>query len=248
MRRRRARRSTASLLLALAALLPTSASAQTLEEILARHVAARGGAERIAAITSLRMTGKARGRRGRELLLVREIARPGRIRLEFTSDGMTGVFAFDGEQGWQISPFDGELEPRAMDPQNELLAAYHAEIGGPLVDAQSKGHRLELAGRASVDGRDAWKLELTPEHGGVRHLYLDAESYLQVRTETTREIRGRQLGLQASFGDYRETAGVLFPHVIEIGVERRPRSLKIVVESVEVNPQIDETRFRAPWN
>ena len=48
------------------------------------------------------------------------------------------------------------------------------------------------------------------------------------------------------FADYRETSGVKFSRSIEVGVPGRPRRLHITVETVEVNPSIDEARFRMP--
>ena len=47
-------------------------------------------------------------------------------------------------------------------------------------------------------------------------------------------------------GDYRPTNGVMFPRSIEMGVVGRPRRLRITVETVDVNPSIDEARFRMP--
>jgi hypothetical protein len=107
--------------LAVASLVPVMASAQTVDEIVAKHLAARGGAGRIAAIESLRMTAKARAEGGREAVVVREVKRPGRIRLEFTAQGVTGVYAYDGERGWRVSPFDGELEPEPMPPESTAI-------------------------------------------------------------------------------------------------------------------------------
>jgi hypothetical protein len=66
--------------LAVAGLVPAIAGAQTVDAIVAKHLAARGGAERIAAIESLRMTAKARAQGGREAVVIREIKRPDRIR------------------------------------------------------------------------------------------------------------------------------------------------------------------------
>jgi hypothetical protein len=232
--------------LALASLVPAIASAQTVDEIVAKHLAARGGAGRIAAIESLRMTAKARAEGGREAILVREVKRPDRIRLEFTAQGVTGVYAYDGERGWRVSPFDGELGPRPMPPESTGSAIEFSDIGGPLVDWKAKGHRVELAGRESLEGREAWKLKVTLKNGDIRYLYLDAQSFLHVRTEATRNVAARQIATETTFGDYRETAGVLFPRAVEIGVKGRPSRLRILVGSVEVNPVLDDARFRMP--
>jgi hypothetical protein len=225
---------------------PAIAGAQTVDEIVAKHLAARGGAEKIAAIESLRMSAKATAPGGREAVLTREIKRPGRIRVEFTSQGVTGVYACDGERGWRVSPFDGQLEPGPMPPDSVRSAIEWSDIGGPLVDWKAKGHRVELVGRESLQGGEAWKLKVTLKSGDVRYLYLDARSFQHVRTEAERSLAGRPVETETTLGDYRETAGVLFPHAIEIGVKGRPGRLRIQVLTVEVNPALDDERFRMP--
>jgi hypothetical protein len=232
--------------LVVASLLPAAGAAQTVDDIVARHLAARGGAARIEAVESLRMTGKARGPEGREALVVREIKRPARIRTEFTFQGLTGVYACDGERGWQVSPLDGEMEPRPIPPESAQLALEQADIGGPLLGWKEKGHAVELIGRVAQGGREAWKLKLTPKGGSARHLYLDAQSYLLVRTESPRKLAGRMVEAETTFADYREVGGLQLAHSIEIGIKGRPRRISVVVEKVEIDPALDDARFRMP--
>jgi hypothetical protein len=234
------------LVLVAAGLVPAIAGAQTVDDVVAKHLLARGGASRIAAIESLRMTAKARAEGGREAVVVREVQRPGRLRLEFTAQGVTGVYAWDGERGWRVSPFDEAFEPQPMTAEGARQAIESSEIGGPLVDWKAKGHRVELAGREPLQGGEAWKLKVTSKDGDVRYLYLDAQTFLHVRTEATRRVGGRPIEVETTFGDYRETAGVLFPHAVEVGVRDRPARLRILVQKVEVNPALDDARFRMP--
>ena len=49
-----------------------------------------------------------------------------------------------------------------------------------------------------------------------------------------------------TFGDYREMAGVLIAHSIEISVKGRPRRIRVVVEKIEIDPALDDARFRMP--
>jgi len=235
-----------SAFIVVASLLPATAATQTVDEIVARHLAARGGAARIEAIQSLRMTGKARASGGREALVVREIKRPGRVRTEFTVQGLTGVYACDGERGWQVSPFDSEMEPRPMPPEAARLALEQADIGGLLLGWKEKGHAVELVGRASEGGRETWNLKVTPKGGTARHLYLDAQTYLLVRSESPREVAGRTIEAVTTFADYREVGGLRFAHSIEIGIKGRPRRVSVVVEKVEIDPVLDDARFRMP--
>lgn len=67
-----------------------------------------------------------------------------------------------------------------------------------------------------------------------------------MRTEATRTVTGRSVETVTAFSDYRVTAGVLFPHAVEIGIKGRPGRLRIQVQAVEVNPALDDARFRMP--
>jgi len=238
-------RSAARCLVAAGALLSgAGVRGQTLDEIVARHVAARGGREALAAVRSLRMTGHAIAGPGREAIVRREIARPGRIRTEFVFQGTTGVYVWDGSSGWCVSPLDGILEPQPLSEEAAALSAEQADIDGPLVDWKAKGHKVELVGDIPLSGGAAHELKLTLTTGSVRELWVDAATGLIVKTASTRKLRGHVMELETTYGDYRETGGVRFARSIETGARGRPQRLRIVVESVEVNPRLDDTRFR----
>jgi hypothetical protein len=233
------------LLLAIAALLAAAtAPAQTLDQIVARHVQARGGKEALAAIRTLRMTGRASAGPGRQAIVRREVARPGRIRTEFVFQGTTGVYVWDGSSGWRVSPLDGGLDAEPLSEEAAAFSAEQADFEGPLVDWKAKGHQVELVGSATLPGGAAHELRVTLGSGVVRQLWVDAGSGLVVKSGSRRRVRGRELEFETSYGDYRESGGVRFPHSIETGVRSRPRRLKIVVESVEVNPPLDDARFK----
>jgi hypothetical protein len=219
---------------------------QTVDEIVARNVAARGGRAALASVKSLRMTGKATAGAGREAIVRREIARPGRIRTEFVFQGTTGVYAWDGTSGWQISPLDGQFDPQPMSDTAAAVSAEQADLDGPLVDWKAKGHEVRLVGTAALAGGKAYELELTPKSGAARRVFVDAASGLVVRTSSLRKVRGHEVVFEVAYGDYRETGGVMFARAIEIGIRDRPERLRIRVENVELNPALEESRFAAP--
>jgi outer membrane lipoprotein-sorting protein len=102
---------------------------------------------------------------------------------------------------------------------------------------------VELAGRELVGGRDAYKLKVTLNSGVTRYDYIDVKTHYLVRTDTTRQFRGRSVQVETTFGDHKKTKGVLFPRVIEVSAVGRPQTLKVVVNSIEVNPPISDARF-----
>jgi outer membrane lipoprotein-sorting protein len=202
--------------------------------------------KKLKALRTLRQEGRVDAGAGRVGLVTREIKRPGRIRFELTVQGVTSVFASDGERGWKVSPLEGEPGPQRLPDEVLIDASEQADIEGPLVDWKAKGSRVELVGRDAVEGRDAWKLEVTLKSGGVLTAWLDVESASLVRTEATRHARGKRVRIETSFGDYRKTGEILFPHLVEVRAAGRPQVLRIVVDKVEVNPPLSDARFSPP--
>ena len=87
---------------------------------------------------------------------------------------------------------------------------------------------------------------VTLESGDVQDVLLDAESYLELRTERRRVVRDTELELETRFRDYREVGGVMWPHTIEVGPKGRPEKQVVRFEKIEVDPAIDDARFRMP--
>jgi outer membrane lipoprotein-sorting protein len=120
------------------------APAPTADSIVADYIRARGGLAKIRSIQTLRQKGNAIGGAGREAVVLRELKRPGKSRFEFTVQGITGVFVVNGQDGWQVSPFSGDMSVQPMSKEALTDALEQADIEGPLVDWKAKGHQLEL--------------------------------------------------------------------------------------------------------
>ena len=233
-------------IVAAALIAPATVPAPTVDEIVARHVAARGGRAALGSVRTLRMTGRAVAGPGREAIVRREIARPGRIRTEFVFQGTTGVYVWDGSRGARVSPLDGILDAQPLTEDGAALSAEHADFEGPLVDWKAKGHSVELVGTSALPGGPAHELKVMLKSGIVRHVWIDAQTGLMVKSGSTRKVKGHEVTVEVVYGDYRETGGVRFARSIEIGAKDRPQRLRIVVDNVEVNPPLDDSRFAAP--
>ena len=156
------------------------------------------------------------------------------------------MFAFDGTRGWQISPLTGSVVPETMDPGNLQASVEQTDLEGPLVGARQKGYAVEMIGREIISGRDAIRLRLTPKSGRPIEQYLDSETFLLLRSDAMREVRGHPVRVETTFAEYRTVGGLVFPHALEIGASGRPERVQISVESIDINPAIDDGRFRMP--
>jgi outer membrane lipoprotein-sorting protein len=229
-----------------ACLVAAAAGAQTVDELIAKNLEARGGKDKIKAVKSLRMTGKMAMGEGMEAPFTMEMARPNKIRNEFTFQGMTGVQAFDGTSGWMVMPFMGKKEPEAVSGDDLKRIAEQADFDGVLVDYKDKGHQVELVGKADVDGSPAYKLKVTKKSGDVSYVYLDAEQYLEVKVEGKTKIRGQEIEGETRLGDYKPVDGVVFAHSIQQKAKDAPGGMTISIDKIEVNPEVPASRFEMP--
>ncbi|HEX8071475.1 MAG TPA: hypothetical protein VF546_16075 [Pyrinomonadaceae bacterium] len=229
-------------------LLSLTAAAQelTVEQIVAKNIEAKGGLEKLRAQESLRASGRMTLGPGLEAPVVLEQKRPGSFRLELTLQGQTAVQAYDGQTGWQVNPFEGQTAPALLGPEELKDAQEQADLDGPLVGYKEKGHKVELVGREPVAGRDAYKLKVTLKSGAVRYLYLDASTFLEIKQETQRVRRGAEQLAETVFGDYKAEGGVMMPHSWESGVRGSPQRQRVTIDKVEVNPPLDDARFKLP--
>jgi hypothetical protein len=230
----------------LIAFMALSAVSQTAEELVAKNLQAKGGVEKIKAIKSLRMTGNfAIG--GFRATVTQESKRPDMIREMFSVQGMTQVQAYDGSSGWQISPFGGRKDPELMGEDDARGLAEEADFDGPLVDAQSKGNKIEYLGHDQVDGDDAFKLKVTLKNGDIFYYYLDPDTFIEIQVEKQQFIRGSVRESVTVLGSYKPVNGVMYPFSIESGPKNNPDGRgKITITKVEANVPLDDTEFKFP--
>lgn len=232
--------------LLVAALAGAAAQAQTADEIIAKNLQARGGKDKIKAIQSARMTGKMVLGQGMEAPFTREMVRPNKMRMEFTIQGMTGVMAFDGTTGWSVMPFMGKKDPEAMSADENKQTADDADIDGVLVDYKEKGSQVEYAGKVDVEGTPAHKLKVTKKSGDVVNVYIDAESYMEIKEEGKAKMRGQEIEGEVTFGNFKTVDGLVFPFSMEQKAKGAPTGMTMTIDKVEINPTVDAARFNMP--
>lgn len=216
-------------------------------DLVARNVEAKGGADALRALRSLRSQGRLLVNGGQmQLAYVQLKKRPGEIRVEATLQGLTMVQAWDGAQGWQVSPFQGRKDAEKLSGDDAKALVEDADLDGPLVDWQAKGSRVEAMGTEDVDGTPAYKLKVTRKNGDVMFVYLDPEHFLEIRTLSQRVERGSKVEIETNLGDYEKIGGVFIPFAIESGARGSTDRQQIVLEKAEANVPLDDASFHFP--
>jgi hypothetical protein len=219
----------------------------TIDELVAKNIEAKGGADALHALQSLRLTGKLLVNQGQiEALSVQTKKRPGEVRNEVSLQGMTQIEAYDGKEGWRISPFRGRKDPEKMSTDDVKSLIDDAEIGGPLVDWKAKGSTVEYLGTEDVDGTPAHKLKVVRKNGDVCFVYLDPDHFLDIRILTQRLQHGAQIEEEKDLGEYEKINGVFIPFSIESGQKGETDKEKTIIEKAEPNVSVDDAIFRFP--
>ena len=223
--------------------------AMTADDIVGKNIAARGGLQAWRNVQTMTMTGKidAGSKQNVQLPFVMKLKRPRMSRFELEFAGKTALQVYDGATGWKMRPFLGRA---AVEPftQAELdSSAEQQDLDGFLIDHAAKGIRVEFVGIEPVEGRNAYRLKLTLKGGQARNLWVDTQSFLEVKTEgAPRRLNGKLRKVEVYYRDYRQVDGLMLPFTLETVVDSAKPGHKINIEKIVLNPKLDETAFAKP--
>ena len=174
-----------------------------------------------------------------------QLKRGGKSRLDMPVQGRTFVQAFDGQSGWSINPFTGSTEPQPMGEEETKAARDSSDLEGAMVDYKAKGHTIELIGKEDVDGTPAYKLKTTKKSGAVETHFIDAETYLGLKTIAKRKIQGNEMDVEIVPSQFKPVSGVMMPHVLDQKLGGRS-VMQMTAEKIEANIPLDDAIFVMP--
>lgn len=239
-------RRTLVLLFSLTVLFGLTAQAQTADEIIQKHIQARGGLQKLKAVKSIKATGKILpAGLGQEIPITLQQKRPHSFRLDATFQGQSLTQVYDGEAGWKIDPFQGSSEPEKMAGDELKDAIEQADLDGPLVDYKAKGHTVELVGKEDLEGSPVYKLKVSLKNGDMRYVYLDADNYLELKVTSKRKTPGGEIEVDSYPGNYKPVNGIMFPFSIEQKVKGQTTA-QITIDKYEIDAAIDDAIFKMP--
>jgi outer membrane lipoprotein-sorting protein len=232
----------ASVVLFALALAVPAAQAQTVDEIIAKNIEAKGGAALLKSTQSVRTTGKGT-MQGAEVTITSSTKRPYFIRNEMDMAGQKIVYGFDGETLWMSM---GTLPPQKLPPGPQIDVLKQAsQIDSPLLDYKAKGTTIELGEPATDEGRKLNHLVVTPKTGPKMHYYIDAATNLESKMVIEVEEGGQKNTMEMRFSDFKTTEGRTLPFTVSQFVNGNPLAV-MKFEKVEFNVPLDETLFRMP--
>ncbi len=230
----------------------TSASAQTVDELVAKNLQARGGEAKLKAINTIRLTGKVSAQ-GMELPMILTAKRPNLMRQELTIQDKKIVTAYDGTTAWMINPMMGSDTPQEIQgPQAELAKDQASDFDGPFVDYKAKGNTIELIKGDGPNGTDkladgtpVYKLKVTKKTGRIQYYYLDPKTGIELKTSSEIEQGGNKMNIDQELSDYRPVDGVQVPFQMRSFMNGQPMA-SIIIDKAEFNVPVDDSLFKMP--
>jgi outer membrane lipoprotein-sorting protein len=242
----------------LAAAMPALAQTPTVDDLLAKNLESRGGAERLKSISTRRVAGtvtvqvqmppgaqKPAEPAPQTLQMPMQVLakRPNLMLQEMKMQDRRVVTAFDGQQAWAINPMIGSSAQLVQGVQADLIRD-QAQFDGPLAYAKQRGDKMEVVGKEQIEGAPAWKLTIT--HGDkTTTVYLDEKTALERKVSASVSQGGTQLLVESLISDYQPVDGIMVPRKVQTLVGGQTQAT-VTIDKVEFNVPIEDTEFKMP--
>lgn len=215
-----------------------SLSAQSIDEIVSKHIDAIGGKDSWSKVKSLRMEIALKAQ-GAEIKLIRTQVDKKNMRMDISVMGMNGYSILSPTEGWSFMPFQGQTKPEPMTADDVKTSQDQLELQDDFITYKDLGKKLEFIGKDDVDGTECLKLKMTDKNGQETSYFLDPENYYIIKQITKIKADGKELEDITSFSNYKKLPeGIVYAMSVSGGFG------DMEVTKLEINPIIDESLFK----
>lgn len=228
-------------MLAIATFSFTYAQAQTVDEIVAKHVEAMGGDDKLKSITTV-VSERSLSIQGMEIPSKSVLVVGKALRSESTIMGNSMVQVVNGDKGWKIMPtmLGGSGEPEDMNIEEIKPLLGQLDPFGTLYNYASKGNKVELVGKEKVDKKEMFHLKVTTKEGIASDQYLDASTYLMYKA--TSNVAGQEG--EIIFSNYETIEGIKMANTMDITSPMG--AFTMITNKTVINGPVDEQIFAKP--
>lgn len=222
------------------------ASAQSAEDIIAKHLESTGAANwSTAKAIKMEAMISAESAPGMTIGWSMTAVRDKAARMDVSVMGMTQSSAVNDGNGWSSNPFAGQTdaEPLTADQAKSMMDM--TDIDGTLVGYREKGYTVEYVGKEDVEGVEALKVKVNKAGKKVEYCLFDPETYYEIMNIQVDEVDGKEVEARTTYSDFKEQDGIVFPFTMQ---QANPMmgSSTITVTAITLNPEVDMKIFDMP--
>lgn len=226
-----------TLLIAVMALVTVHVSAQTVDEIVAKHVEAMSGKDKLAALKSVKMTGSMTAN-GTDISIISSRLHQVGMRMDLEIMGTLNYQLINNKTGWAFFPVMGMTEPKEMDAEQYKSGINQLDAQGALFNYREKGTTIESLGKEMVEGSEAYKLKVTFKNGHSATYFIETKTNRHVKSISKSVANDQEMELETTYTDFKQNAdGYWFPYSMT-NVQGT-----ITFDKIETNVPLSESIF-----
>ena len=219
------------------------------DEIVSRSVAARGGGAAWRKVGTMVWIGHIESAHAPlpSMPFSLEQKRPNQTRLQIDALGYRSLRVFDGARGWKVPAGREPSQAVPYTPEEVRYARAGPGLDGPLFDHAARRASVTLESLDELGKRKAYHLKVHPAEGGDEDVWVDAETWLEVRHDRMAEgPGGAPRRVSITYGDYRTVDGLKIPFLVETGGGPGATPDRMRIDRVVLNAPIDDSEFSNP--
>jgi len=225
-------------LVSIVALGAVPAAAMTLEEVIAKHVEAKGG-DAWDGIRSMKITGAYTAfSETHDFTVHRTSDDKYRLEAGFLDSNM--IVGYDGAAAWS----DTGAGPEKVDGLDLAILQREADFTTPFFDYSVRGYEAELLGEVDFEGLPAIGIKLERGEESEETWYLDPKTYLEMGRLSPGSDWLGEVERTTYYDDFREVSGVMVPYYTQSQWYTRDRVFEIA--EIEINAVFDDAVFDMP--
>jgi len=207
----------------------------TAEKVIANYIESIGGAKKLMDVKSIKTSYKANAM-GMEVSMIVSKKTGNKSALEISGNGMTFQKVVCNGKDVSIAAM-GQKPP--VDANMKEKTIYESAIIPELSLGNAK---TTLIGIESVEGVEAYAVELTLPSGTKSMIYFDTKTGLKIQELESIESPQGNVTSTTKYLDYKEVNGIKIPHTLS--QNQGPMSFKFELIKAEINPVIEDAFFK----
>jgi len=226
-------------------MIPAFSFAQTADEVLSKHVAALGGAAKIAAIKTIEQE-QTMSVQGMNITAKAAYVVGKSTRSDVSVMGQQITSVIDGDKGWMINPMMGGTTAKDLSADEMKMAKGTTEPNMlQLAYLKTNKYPYELVGKEKQGDKDVFNLKVTRPEGAFNY-FIDAVTYRLLGFKGAVDIQGQKGETTGTYSDYKEVEGIMVPFTSEITAPGMPGTITAKLTKVTFNSTIDPAVFNKP--
>jgi outer membrane lipoprotein-sorting protein len=219
--------------------------AQTVDEIISKHIVAMGGDDNLSNLKSIKISASVQVM-NTQMPVRTTIVQDRGFRTESTLQGKMIIQAVDRDKGWMINPLTGQNQAVVLPEAAVRPLLAQTDLTG-LYNYKEKGHKIVLDGEADLAGTAVFKLTVAMKNGVQQTNYISKETYYIVKVTASVPVNGENITTENLQSNFRQVNGLTFPFTSEVTTSAIP-GMKMLntISQIEVNPKIDDRIFMMP--